>query len=204
MCSCGAGLLCLMKTQQSSRRLACVTLFPAAVSAGLKVQRGVWTTEMPPLYNNFLHEMHTIQLGFCNNVWCVCILHEKSDISRKATKNPLGMVRPKWVSRNEIWIGFQTTYECILKRICKNCFTFLFFCHSHLVHILCAFISPFFTSLWAWSNRSHECRINTECSHGSHTSDGQSHIGVLINFEWHHLYRETRDISDQQALWQRV
>lgn len=40
-------------------------------------------------------------------------------------------------------------------------------------------ISPFFKSnslsLWAWSNHSHECRINTECSHGSHTCDGQTY-----------------------------
>ncbi len=38
----------------------------------------------------------------------------------KATLNPIWPVRLKRISRNVIWIGFQTTYECSSKRICTN------------------------------------------------------------------------------------
>ncbi len=38
----------------------------------------------------------------------------------KATLNPIWPVTLKLISRNAIWIGFQTTYECSLKRICTN------------------------------------------------------------------------------------
>ncbi len=38
----------------------------------------------------------------------------------KATLNPIWLVRLKRISRNVIWIGFQTTYECSSKRICTN------------------------------------------------------------------------------------
>ncbi len=38
----------------------------------------------------------------------------------KATLNPIWPVRLKRISRNAIWIGFQTTYECSSKRICTN------------------------------------------------------------------------------------
>ncbi len=38
----------------------------------------------------------------------------------KATLNPIWPSRLKWISRNAIWIGFQTTYECSSKRICTN------------------------------------------------------------------------------------
>ncbi len=40
--------------------------------------------------------------------------HEKSRL------NPIWPVRLKRISRNAIWIGFQTTYECSSKRIFKN------------------------------------------------------------------------------------
>ncbi len=35
----------------------------------------------------------------------------------KATLHPIGAVRLKRISRNAIWIGFQTPYECSSKRI---------------------------------------------------------------------------------------
>ncbi len=38
----------------------------------------------------------------------------------KATLNPIWSSRLKRISRNAIWIGFQTTYECSSKRICTN------------------------------------------------------------------------------------
>ncbi len=38
----------------------------------------------------------------------------------KATLNPIWPSRLKRISRNAIWIGFQTTYECSSKRICTN------------------------------------------------------------------------------------
>ncbi len=38
----------------------------------------------------------------------------------KALLNLIWPVRLKRISRNAFWIGFQTTYECSSKRICKN------------------------------------------------------------------------------------
>ncbi len=38
----------------------------------------------------------------------------------KATLNPIWPSRLKLISRNAIWIGFKTTYECSSKRICTN------------------------------------------------------------------------------------
>ncbi len=38
----------------------------------------------------------------------------------KAMLNPIWPSRLNRISRNAIWIGFQTTYECSSKRICTN------------------------------------------------------------------------------------
>ncbi len=38
----------------------------------------------------------------------------------KVRPNPIWLFRQKRICRNAIWIGFQTTYKCSLKRICKN------------------------------------------------------------------------------------
>ncbi len=55
--------------------------------------------------------LRLVRYFFCKNVWRVCL---------KATLNSIWPSRLKRISRNAIWIGFQTTYECSSKRICTN------------------------------------------------------------------------------------
>lgn len=57
------------------------------------------------------------------------------NIGRKDTWNWIRAVRLKMISRNMIWVGFQTTFECILKQICKNYFMD-FFCHLHMLNMI--------------------------------------------------------------------
>lgn len=157
-CSRGAGLH-LMK--QRSRSL---TLFLAAVSAGLKIQRGVWTTSIPPLYNHFLHDMHTTQVGFCDDIWCVSVLHGKKATSKKATWNPIRVIVLTW-------IYFFPVHRRLIFDVLSD--------HS---------ISQYFTysslSSLAWSNRSHEWMSVVMAP--THLMD-KATWEVLINFPWHRL-----------------
>ncbi len=82
------------------------------------------------------------QRGTCSSIMCFSVWRHKlvsakmfsmfsaktSDVftfyvawgCEKAMLNPIWPVRLKRISRNAIWIGFQTTYECSSKRICTN------------------------------------------------------------------------------------
>lgn len=161
-CSRGAGLH-LMK--QRSRSL---TLFLAAVSAGLKIQRGVWTTSIPPLYNHFLHDMHTTQVGFCDDIWCVSVLHGKKATSKKATWNPIRVIILTW-------IYFFPVHRRLIFDVLSD--------HSISQYFTSSSLSPL-----AWSNRSHEWMSVVMAP--THLMD-KATWEVLINFPWHRLYRET-------------
>ncbi len=74
-----------------------------------------------------------VQHVFCKNIWRVYVLHGVR--MWKATLNPIWPVRLKQISRNAIWIGFQTTYECSSKLICTNlissaCLLMRFYTHG--------------------------------------------------------------------------
>ncbi len=68
----------------------------------------------------------TTQACFCKDVQHVFC--KTSDVftfyvawgREKARLNPIWPSRLNRISRNAIWIGFQTTYECSSKRICTN------------------------------------------------------------------------------------
>ncbi len=117
-------IIFVLRHRQKCRKLECVTIFIVAVSVGLKTQRGAYTSSILTfsawlaVRNNtilFL-QRHLLFSIKTSDVFTFYIVWERG----KAALNSIWPVRLKRISRNAIWIGFQTTYECSLKRICTN------------------------------------------------------------------------------------
>ncbi len=121
----------LVRQWQTCRKLEYAALFRAAISAiflfffwsPLTLLSKHKEVRVLAVYCFFPLDLHfattqacfckDVQHVFCKNVWRVYVAWGRE----KAMLNPIWPSRLKRISRNAIWIGFQTTYECSSKRI---------------------------------------------------------------------------------------
>ncbi len=124
----------LVRQRQTCRKLEYAALFRAAVSA-------IFLLFLSPLLSKHKEVRVLAVYCFFSRLTCTSQRHKlvsakmfsmfsakTSDVftfyvawgREKAMLNPIWPSRLKRISRNAIWIGFQTTYECSSKRICTN------------------------------------------------------------------------------------
>lgn len=114
-CSCGTGLLCLAAAEMWEAGMRSIILY-----AGLRIQKGVQSRQTSSIL------LFSAQPALHNNNFVSAMIFSMfptamSDMFRFfVAQNPFKAVRLKHISRNVIWIWFQTPEECSLVLVFHN------------------------------------------------------------------------------------